>query len=41
MKKWDEKEKRNSNREELNSKIGKFMVISALVVLSFYLAIYY
>ena len=38
MDKWDKKEHRDSNREALNHKIGKFMLISAFVVLAFYLA---
>ena len=38
---WDEKEKRNSNREELNSKVGKFMLISSVIGLVYYLTIYY
>jgi len=41
MRKWDDKEKRDSNREEFSRKIGKFMVISAVLSLGFYLAIYY
>jgi len=27
MRKWDDDEKRDSNREEFNRKIGKFMLI--------------
>ena len=38
MEKWDDKEKRDSNREEFNRKIGKFMLISTLTGLAFYLA---
>jgi len=38
LKKWDEKENRDSNREESNRRIGKFLLISAFVGLAFYLA---
>jgi len=41
MGRWDDREKRDSNREEFSRKIGKFMVISALTSFAFYLAIYY
>lgn len=37
MKKWDDREK----REEFSRKIGKFMVISAVIGLGYYLAIYF
>jgi len=40
MSRWDDKEKRDSNREEFNHKIGKIMIISAIAGLAFYLAIY-
>jgi len=40
MDKWDSEENRESNREELNHKVGKFMLISAIAGLAFYLAIY-
>lgn len=40
MRSWDDKERRDSNREELNQKIGKFLLISATVGLVYYLAIY-
>jgi len=40
MGKWDDEENRESNREEFNRKIGKFMLISAVIGLAFYLAIY-
>ncbi len=40
MRIWDDKEKRDSNCEELNRKAGKFMLISSIVGLAFYLAIY-
>ena len=39
MNRWDDEEKRDPNREELNRKIGKFMVISAMMGLGYYLAI--
>ena len=38
MGKWDDRERHDSNREEFNRKIGKIMVISALVGLGFYLS---
>jgi len=38
MRRWDDKEKRDSNREEFNHKIGKYMLISTLTVFAFYLA---
>ena len=38
MGKWDDRERRDSNREEFNHKIGKIMIISALIGLAFYLA---
>ena len=38
MGRWDDKERRDSNREEFSRKIGKFMVISAFIGLAFYLA---
>ncbi len=38
MRRWDSKEKRDSNREEFNRKIGKIMLISAFVGLGFYLS---
>ena len=38
MRRWDDKEKRNSNREELNHKIGKFLLISVFVGSAFYLS---
>jgi len=38
MDEWDRKERRDSNREALNRKIGKYMLISSLTVLAFYLA---
>jgi len=38
LKKWDDKEKQDSNREEFNHKIGKYMLISTLTVFAFYLA---
>jgi len=38
MDKWDKKEKRDSDREAVNHKIGKYMLISSLTVLAFYLA---
>jgi len=41
MRSWDNKERRDSNQEEFNQKIGKFMVISAVIGLAYYLAIYY
>ena len=41
MGRWDDKEKRDSNREESNHRIGKFMLVSAITGLAFYLAIYY
>lgn len=41
MDKWDSEENRESNREELNRKVGKFMLISAVIGLAYYLAIYY
>jgi len=41
MRKWDDEENRESNREEFNRKIGKFMLISAIIGLGYYLAIYY
>ena len=40
MQNWDDKEERDSNREELNRKVGKFLLISATVGLAYYLAIY-
>jgi len=41
MRKWDDEENRESNCEEFNRKIGKFMLISAIIGLGYYLAIYY
>ena len=38
MRRWDNNEKRDSDREARNHKIGKFMLISALTCLAFYLA---
>jgi len=38
LRRWDDREKRDSNREEFSRKIGKIMVISALIGLAFYLA---
>ena len=38
MGRWDDREKRDSNREEFNRKIGKIMLISAFIGLAFYLA---
>jgi len=38
MGRWDSKERRDSDREEFNRKIGKIMVISAVLGLAFYLA---
>ena len=38
MGKWDDREKRDSNRAEFNHKIGKFMLFSAFIGLAFYLA---
>ena len=38
MRRWDDKEKRDSNREEFNHKIGKFMLISVFVGFAFYLS---
>ncbi|GFN40007.1 MAG: hypothetical protein YK1309IOTA_1090010 [Marine Group I thaumarchaeote] len=38
MGKWDDREKRDSNREEFNHKIGKFMLISVFIGLAFYLS---
>ena len=38
MRRWDDKEKHDSNREEFNHKIGKYMLISTLIVFAFYLA---
>ena len=38
MGRFDDKERRDSNREEFNRKIGKFMLISAITGLAFYLA---
>ena len=38
MGRWDSKERRDSNRETFNQKVGKIMVISAIVGLGFYLA---
>jgi len=40
MRKWDDEENRESNREEFNRKIGKFMLISAIIGLGYYFAIY-
>jgi len=38
MKNWDNKERRDSNREEFNRKVGKFLLISAIIGFAFYLA---
>jgi len=38
MGRFDDKEKRDSGREEFNRKIGKFFLISAFTGLGFYLA---
>jgi len=38
LKKWDSEEKKDSNREKRNHKIGKYMLISTLTVSAFYLA---
>ena len=38
MRAWDDKEKRESNREEFNHKIGKFLLISVLIGSAFYLS---
>ncbi len=38
MEKWDDKENRNSNHEEFNHKIGKFLLISVLIGSAFYLS---
>ena len=38
MGRWDDKEKRDSNREEFKRKIGKFMLFSSLTILAFYVA---
>ena len=38
MDRWDKKENRDTNQETFNRKIGKFMLISAIVGLAFYLA---
>lgn len=38
MGRWDDREKRDSNREEFNRKIGKIMLISTFIGLAFYLA---
>ncbi|MCH7648770.1 MAG: hypothetical protein IIA83_09205 [Thaumarchaeota archaeon] len=38
MRSWDDKEKRDSNREKRNHKIGKYMLISVLIGLAFYLS---
>jgi len=38
LKKWDNEEKRDSQREEFNRKIGKFMLISVFIGLAFYLS---
>ena len=35
---WDKKEKRDSDREAFNHKIGKYMIISSLTALAFFLA---
>jgi len=40
MRNWDDKEKRDSNQEEFNRRVGKFLLISATVGLTYYLAIY-
>jgi len=31
MNRWDDKEARDSNREEINRKVGKFLLISAIM----------
>jgi len=38
MGRFDDKERRDSNREEFNRKLGKLMLISAITGLAFYLA---
>ena len=38
IRRWDDKEKRETNREEFNHKIGKFMLISVFIWLAFYLS---
>ena len=38
MEKWDDKENRNSNQEEFNHKIGKFLLVSFFIGLAFYLS---
>ena len=38
LRRWDDKERRDSNREESKRKIGKIMLISSLIGLAFYLA---
>jgi len=38
MGKWDDREKRDLNREEFNRKIGKYMLISVFIGLAFYLS---
>ena len=38
MRSWDDKEKRDSNREKRNHKIGKYMLISTLIGSAFYLS---
>ena len=38
MRRWDDKEKCDSNREKRNHKIGKFMLISVFIGLAFYLS---
>jgi len=41
MRIWDDKEKRDSNQEEFNRRVGKFLLISVVIGLAYYLAIYY
>ena len=38
MGRWDDKENRDSNREEINRKIGKYILFLSLTGLAFYLA---
>ncbi len=38
MGRFDDKERRDSNREEFNRKIGKILFISSVIGLAYYLA---